>query len=138
MISFMSERNGNPDVFAWVDNVGPSAIDENPAQDLYPVLTANLRVYVWAVWQTDRDGDWDVCGSYHYIQGRVNETNSEVIKDQYHCTTIIAAGPILVPEKSAYCIYDISGSRIPTRDPAPGIYFLVCEGRVASKIIKIK
>jgi hypothetical protein len=138
MIVFMSERNGNPDVFSWVDYLGTTVIDTNPAQDLYPVLTANLRVYVWALWQTDRDGDWDICGSYHYIQGSVEEKRADAVKDRYHYATIIASGTIPIPENSVYRIFDISGSEIHTLDPAPGIYFIVSEKRVTNKIIKIK
>jgi hypothetical protein len=77
MIAFTSYRNGNPDVFAWLDWQGAESIDEDPGQDILPMLTANLGVYVWALWQTDRNGDWDIYGSYQYNPGNVAESGGD-------------------------------------------------------------
>jgi len=163
-IAFTSDRTGNDDVYCWDEYQGSVAIDNDPAQDLYPVLTANLRVYVWALWQTDRDGDWDICGNYQYIQGSVEEncTGNVILctisPNPFRSSTMIK---LLTPNtKFQVKIYDASGRLIrnlshSTPDVlrsslywdgtdlhghaiAPGIYFVAINNSIVQKVVKIE
>jgi len=47
-------------------------------------------------------------------------------------------GPLVLPAGTTCRIYDITGSEITTRNPAPGIYFIKIDGKVVNKVIKVR
>jgi hypothetical protein len=47
-------------------------VDTNHAQDIHPVTTADFHVFIWILWQTDRNVDWDIYGSF-YLAGGAEE-----------------------------------------------------------------
>ena len=81
---FSSNRNGNSDVF--VDGYGGQyAVDTNHAVDKSPVMAIddNDYYYLWAFWQTNRNGDWDICGSYFFITGGIAENGSHLTPNAF-------------------------------------------------------
>ncbi len=71
-IAFSTERNGNNDIYTgWLllglpDSITP--VDTDTADDIRPTMTGSL-CYLWALWQTDRNGEWDIYGSYSGVSG---------------------------------------------------------------------
>jgi len=66
-IAFSTNRKGNSDIYSIIR--GPyhdttCFIDSNPAEDILPVMTTTNQFDVWALWQTNRNGDWDIYGSW--------------------------------------------------------------------------
>ena len=74
--AYMSTQNGNPDIYyrSWA---GSMPVDLNPAVDSFPVVTADGRVYIWVLWQTNRNGNSDIYGSYWYSPGSVLESYTD-------------------------------------------------------------
>jgi hypothetical protein len=66
---WVSNRNGNPDIYSSIDNDGHDIlVDGNPALDSNPELTLN-GAKMWCCWQSNRSGNWNICGSYIYETG---------------------------------------------------------------------
>jgi hypothetical protein len=79
--AFATNRNGSYDIYtAMQDFYGDTVIwvDLNPAEDILPVMTAGGPC-VWVLWQTDRNGDWDICGSWIWIGGVEENRGSNFI-----------------------------------------------------------
>ncbi|MBM3315946.1 hypothetical protein FJY71_08980, partial [candidate division WOR-3 bacterium] len=75
--AWASDRGGNPDVYSsghWPYE--DQYVDQNPATDVNPCLTAMGVTMVWCCWQSDRSGNWDLYGSYIYGTG-VEEAMSD-------------------------------------------------------------
>jgi hypothetical protein len=68
--AFSSNRDGNDNIYTLFCLGYPGdtlvQVDNSDAGDIQPVMTGNI-LYLWVIWQTDRDGDWDVYGSYIYL-----------------------------------------------------------------------
>ncbi len=70
--AFSTNRNGNADIYThfayWggADTIVP--VDTDPADDISPVMTGG-NMYIWVLWQTDRNTDWDIYGSYIFVGG---------------------------------------------------------------------
>ena len=47
-------------------------------------------------------------------------------------------GPLHLPAGDSYTIFDITGRKIHSLNPAPGVYFIEVDGKITQKIIKIK
>lgn len=113
---FMSTRNGNPDIY-YIEGGTTTPVDMNPAADSFPVMTADRRVYAWVLWQTNRNGDSDIYGSYWYEPSGVEENllktqlYLEIIPNPFHNRAAISLGKnIRLPVKIQ--IYDIAGKAI--------------------------
>jgi hypothetical protein len=70
-VAFTTSRNGSYDIyslfgysFIW-DTV---AVDTYPSIDQMPCMSGG-DWRVWVFWQTDRNGDDDICGSYEWVGG---------------------------------------------------------------------
>jgi len=67
--AFSTNRNGNGDIYTIFSLGYPGdtliQVDTSDAVDILPVMTGNL--YLWVIWQTNRNGDWDIYGSYIYL-----------------------------------------------------------------------
>ena len=121
MIAFTSNRNGNDDVFSWIDWQGVEVIDEDSAQDIHPVLTANSIVYLWALWQTDRDGDWDIYGCYRYMPGSVAEQETmsgsaitSISPNPFRSNVHVSLNPPGRDKQRAIRIYNAAGQMVRT------------------------
>jgi hypothetical protein len=57
--AFCTNRNGNYDIYADWLGYFIEPVDTSPANDNNPVLTQS-GFHLWAFWQTDLDGDWDI------------------------------------------------------------------------------
>jgi hypothetical protein len=55
----------------------------------------------------------------------------------YPSSTILT-GPLLLPRDKKCKIFDITGQKINTLNPAPGIYFIEIDGKITHKVIKIR
>ncbi len=68
-ILWTSCRNGNKDIYScYFFSTFPTPVDTNPAEDDSAVVSMNFDgvfFYTWAIWQTNRNGDWDIYGSYN-------------------------------------------------------------------------
>lgn len=76
--AFSTNRNGNADIYThfayWggADTVVP--VDTDPADDIMSVMTGG-NMYIWVLWQSDRNGEWDIYGSNMFVGG-VEESNA--------------------------------------------------------------
>ncbi|KPJ71954.1 hypothetical protein AMJ52_08015 [candidate division TA06 bacterium DG_78] len=79
--AFSTNRNGNYDVYTLFSLGYPGdtliQVDTSRADDVWPVMTGSL-MYLWVFWQTNRDGDWDIYGSYIFID-RVQEDGKKTL-----------------------------------------------------------
>jgi hypothetical protein len=62
--AFSTNRNGSYDIYSS-DSV---YVDTNDATDALPVMTGG-DWYIWTLWQSDRNGDWDIYGSRMSVGG---------------------------------------------------------------------
>ena len=67
----------------------------------------------------------------------VEEMITQPVKNQPPGTTIIA-GPLQLALNKDYRIFDITGRRIHTLNPAPGIYFVQIDGKIIRKVVKVR
>jgi hypothetical protein len=151
-LTFMSSRKGNPDIY-YQDWGSTVPVDTNPSSDSFPVLTADRRVYKWVLWQTNRNGNSDIYGSYNYCPSEVMENISksepqiEMTPNPFHDRVTISLGKNIQPP-GIIRIYDAAGKAVknmllPTacvkiplimtwdgttedgKAAAPGIYFVL-------------
>ncbi len=68
--AFSSNLSGNDDIYTLFSLGYPGdtliQVDASSGDDVLPVMTGNI-FYLWVIWQTDRNGDWDIYGSYIYL-----------------------------------------------------------------------
>jgi len=140
LAAWTSRRDGNPNIYAQL--FGPQeAVDIHPATDDHPVVTSFNHIYEWVVWQSNRDGNWNLFGSYQYEPGGVeNERKSSLRQpwaDRLSPTLFSPPGQLKLvlsgsrPERSLV-FYDLQGRPIyrPTvRQKAPGHYEFSWDGR---------
>jgi len=118
LMAASSNRNGNYDVinkFFWSDSL--YMVDTNHAQDIHPVTTADFHVFIWILWQTDRNVDWDIYGSF-YLAGGVTEGDLKsdpvffrVFPNPFRERIVFKLNPgkAQSAERRVLEIYDISG-----------------------------
>lgn len=118
--AFSTNRNGNYDIYTYFDYwYGDTliSVDTANSEDILPVMTGN-DVCVWVLWQTDRNGDWDIYGSNIFVGG-VEELNTCDFKAAVNLT--IDPNPFRQQTKINLCaghrtnstelkIYDATGS----------------------------
>jgi hypothetical protein len=88
------------------------------------------------VWHEFINDDHDIYGDMEMFPG-VNDLPSRSIRRQ-HAMPTIYCDQLMLPAGKKCKVYDISGRRINSLNPAPGIYFLLIDGEMKQKIIKIK
>gem|GEM_PF-711398 len=102
--AFSTNRDGNADIYThfayWggADTIVP--VDTDPADDISPVMTGG-NMYIWVLWQTDRNTDWDIYGSYIFVGG-VEESNACDIKTR--SSLIVDPNPFRQKTKISLCI----------------------------------
>lgn len=74
---------------------------------------------------------------YEHDNGAVQEYNVPSVYSWNKCASILI-GPFPIPENMNCKIYDITGRKIHTLDPAPGIYFIEVDGEIRQKVIKVR
>ncbi|HEX7318981.1 MAG TPA: T9SS type A sorting domain-containing protein [bacterium] len=69
-VAFSTSRNGGSDIYTLSGYYGwdTVAVDTNPSQDILPCMSGG-DWRIWVFWQTDRNGDWDICGSQMWVGG---------------------------------------------------------------------
>lgn len=82
-------------------------------------------------------GDYSCLEKTHVMVGIAEgPSNFQPSVDQFTGATVIK-GILRLPEDMRYKIFDITGRQIHTLNPTPGIYFIVIDGVVIQKIIRI-
>ncbi|MGB9721104.1 MAG: T9SS type A sorting domain-containing protein [bacterium] len=119
-IAFATKRHGNYDIYTSEGNDTIFPVDTNTATDINPVMTGG-DWYVWVLWQSDRDGDWDIYGSFIYCGG-IEDTKTKNLKQQNQVLTVypnpftdalsIRFKGMRPEERIALQIYDITGKLI--------------------------
>ena len=141
-VVWVSDRNGNPDIYSrWLDNAD-YYVDLDPAQDSNPVLTTLDLTKLWCLWQSDRSGNQDIWGSYLYWTGIEEMTNVEcrMANGQTIVRGVLSLGAGHDRNSlanSGSCpkpvLLDAAGRRVMELEPgdndvshlAPGVYFAV-------------
>ncbi|MGB3478266.1 MAG: hypothetical protein WBB67_03805, partial [bacterium] len=74
--AFSTNRNGNWDIYTYFDDWMDTLIivDTDSSEYILPVMTGG-DLYIWVLWQSDRNADWDIYGSYIFVGG-VEESNA--------------------------------------------------------------
>ncbi|MGB3479390.1 MAG: FlgD immunoglobulin-like domain containing protein, partial [bacterium] len=67
---------------------------------ILPVMTGG-DLYIWVLWQSDRNADWDIYGSYIFVGG-VEESNACDIKTR--SSLIVDPNPFRQKTKISLCI----------------------------------
>jgi len=121
LVGFSTDRNGTYDIYSlrhyWIGGYDTIPVDINPAQDILPVTTMvnGWPCYLWIFWQTDRNSDWDIYGSYITIYSGTQESAIELQSTALRCipnpTTNICYIQYCLnaQERINLAIYDVSG-----------------------------
>lgn len=111
-------------------------------------LIVNDSIYVTYIEDKDAGSYLDVegertenpvrCWLFHkrLIPG-VEERNIKTLAYNNISSTIFS-GPLILPKDKNCKVLDITGRKISTVNPVPGIYFIVIEEKIRQKVIKIK
>ena len=146
LTAWTSRRDGNPNIYSkWLGLT--DVVDTSRATDSHPAVTAfgrNPYSYEWVVWQSNRDGNWDLFGTYRYFsvgveqegQGYRGLTESRLIKASPFppggkITLLLSDGGM----NRRVRFYDLQGKFLTeksARRDAPGRYELSWDGRDAS------
>lgn len=95
-----TNRNGNYDIYAYFDWGYSEIVDTCHSEDILPVI-AGADYYVWTLWQTDRNSEWDIYGSYIFVGG-VEETNTYGIKSNSSLT--VSPNPFRQITDISFCV----------------------------------
>jgi len=80
-ILWTSERDGNKNIYSQLFSMITS-VDTSQAEDdsvVSSVVTYSGYGYLWAIWQTNRNGNWDIYGSYTQYRLGVKESVVELV-----------------------------------------------------------
>lgn len=69
LTAWTSLRYGNPNIYAELHGVGQDCVDTNRADDRHPTVAAICAglVHEWVIWESNRDGNWNLYGSHQDI-----------------------------------------------------------------------
>jgi hypothetical protein len=133
VVAWVTDRNGNPDIYTNEYNSSDARVDTNSADDLSPVVTSmgNGRgaQMAWVLWQSNRNGNWDIFGSFQYNSG-IEENPRSRAPNHKPAATIIRSLP------AGAVAFDAMGRRV--LDPKPGVYFVRDEGRGARDVGRVR
>jgi len=118
--AFTTNRNGNDDIYYYQAYYGGGGytgyVDLSAATDINPVMTEDG--WIWILWQTDRNGEWDIYGScishgdiqeYQRLNNVQSEIRLEVFPNPFkNATAIKLQFPDSKTQKSLN-IYDATG-----------------------------
>ncbi len=131
---WVTDRNGNPDIYCTSLFDEDAYVDTNPSVDLHPTITTMGLTQSWCCWQTDRNGNWDIYGSFIYGTGVEEMPNVEVRMPN----ATIVRGVLRVPETgmtndqcpmtlldiAGRCVMDLMPGENDVGHLSPGIYFI--------------
>lgn len=79
--AFERRENGNYDIFTYIEWWGGSdsiiQVTTDPAEDRVPVASAAYE-YIWVLWQSNRNDEWDIYGSWMYVGGSDEGANQSM------------------------------------------------------------
>jgi hypothetical protein len=123
-VAWVSDRNGNPDIYTGLGGSGDVWVDLNSADDLSPVVTCMGNgcgaQMAWVLWQSHRSGNWDILGSYMFNSG-VEESPRPRAPGRKPESTVLS-GASGVERLSSIVVFDAMGRRV--ANPRSGIYFV--------------
>jgi len=147
LTAWTSHRDGNPNIYAELRLIGQERVDSSPAEDRHPTVSAILSLngwyfYEWVIWQSNRDGNWNLYGSYQMISSGGVESGDPEIGSKGE-TTMISPVPFRPPGRMtlfypgsrsdiAFRFYDLQGRVVGlcrAEKKAPGQYELSWDGR---------
>jgi len=79
LTAWTSRRQGNPNIYAQLFST-QDVVDTNRANDNHPAVTCFNRggyFHEWVVWQSDRDGNWNLYGSCQMRASGVEEEGKD-------------------------------------------------------------
>lgn len=79
----------------------------------------------------------DIYGTLDFEVG-IESNGSNIVVQETPCTTTIINGPLLLPSDKKFTVFDISGRVVSPDKIQRGIYFLVSDGCVVQKVIKVR
>lgn len=154
-----TNRNGNDDIYVW----DTFFVDTAYSVDNNPVMTGG-DLYINILWQSNRNGDWDIYGTRSYVGG-VEEQSSQNDRLSYRIypnpfrDRIYFSKELKAKGQKLY-IYDIKGRLVCSfnlcpmpsalcwsgtdqtgRAVPPGVYFAVLrtdEGILTEKVIRLR
>jgi hypothetical protein len=98
----------------------------------YPFVCAGPDDYlvVWSRWDEHHDvyGNLDIPTGIAEADTRIHGVNSAAIM----------VGPVDISDVPGALLYDLSGRRVEPAQAGPGVYFLMADGTVLRKIIKVR
>ncbi len=146
LTAWTSRRDGNPNIYAD-DRGSTDVVDTSRAQDSHPAVTAfghGVYSYEWVVWQSNRDGNWNLFGAYRYFSVGVEQGGP--VAEGRTGTRLLAGSPyrpgnratFLLPDgglRKGIRFYDLQGRILGERfaeRKAPGRYEFSWDARDAS------
>lgn len=134
---WVTDRNGNPDIYSTSLFDHDAYVDTHPSADLHPTVTTMGMTQAWCCWQTDRNGNWDIYGSYVYATGIGGKEEVTRTKDELLMPTLLAQGRLRLPlsadrSQPAAVLHDPVGRVVMRLQPgdndvsylSPGVYFI--------------
>ncbi|MEO0136444.1 MAG: T9SS type A sorting domain-containing protein [candidate division WOR-3 bacterium] len=91
LIGFSSDRNGTYDIYSlrryWTGGYDTIPVDINPAEDILPVTTMvnDYPSYLWIFWETNRNGDQDIYGSYITLYSGIDGIRTTLQNHHLRC-----------------------------------------------------
>ncbi len=149
LTAWTSDRDGNRNIYAeYLYSL--DAVDTSSADDLHPQtaavarLAGYLTLRFWVVWQSSRDGNWNLYGSYKVLVCQAVEENKASLPEgkpklAIHPTPYSPGAPLLLSlsqagNEAVITFYDLKGglvSRQVAGRKASGLYQATWDGRDA-------
>ena len=145
LTAWTSRRDGNPNIYAELPLVGQDCVDTNRADDRHPTVAAIGRVAVvceWVIWESNREGNWNLYGSHQEISNGGVESGGPEIGSTGE-TKMISPVPFRPPGRMtlfypgprsdiSFKFYDLQGRVVglcTAEKKSPGRYELSWDGR---------
>jgi len=148
LTAWTSRRDGNDNIYAEYGLV-QEAVDTDQAEDRHPTVSTvptykdkGNWIYNWVIWQSNRDGNWNLYGSYQ-MSWNGGVESGEAAFPSGSGPKILGASPfrppgtitLFLPESHSGLVlklYDLEGRLLLVRRPgssAPGKYAFSWDGR---------
>ena len=148
LTAWTSRRDGNPNIFTELNPCYGGRqferVDSSLSEDRHPTVAAILRggIFEWVIWESNRDGNWNLYGSYQIISSGGIESGGPGIGSRGK-TQMISPVPFRPPGRMtlfypgsrsdiAFRFYDLQGRVVGlcrAEKKAPGQYELSWDGR---------